>query len=75
MALASWRPVGTTRERQGGVLVIRAWLEDGAATELRARLISVDDVASARESISYAASEEEICAVVRSWLADVQSEA
>ncbi len=60
-------------ESRGGVLVIRAWLDDGPSAELRARLISVDDVESGQERVSWAVSVEEVCAAVTSWLEEVKS--
>ena len=65
--------MGMSAHRRGGVLVIRAWLEDGTAAELRARLISVDDVETGTERVSWAASVEEVCAAVASWLEEIKT--
>ncbi len=65
--------VGMSTHSRGGVLVIRAWLEDGTAAELRARLISVDDVETGQERVSWAASTEEVCAAVATWLEEIKS--
>ena len=54
-------------------MVIRAWLEDGTAAELRARLISIDDVDRGEETVAWAASTEEVCRAVRDWLGSLTS--
>ncbi len=52
-----------------GVLVIRAWLEDGGVSgDLRARITETLDVSAPSPVESVAASEEEIVAIVVAWL-------
>jgi hypothetical protein len=52
-----------------GVLVIRAWLEDGGVPgDLRARITETLDVSAPAPAESVAASEEEIVAIVVAWL-------
>jgi hypothetical protein len=52
-----------------GVLVIRAWLEDGGVPgDLRARITETLDVSATSTVESVAASEEEIVAIVVTWL-------
>jgi hypothetical protein len=65
--------MGMSSHRRSGVLVIRAWLEDGEAAELRARLLSVDDIEAGEERVSWAASVEEVCAAVTAWLEDIKA--
>ena len=51
------------------VLVIRAWFEDDAEPQLRARITSTLDVSATRpRDSSAAASQQEIVCVVRNWL-------
>jgi len=62
----------TLEAKRTGVLVIRAWLEDGAETDtLRARITRTSDIAEAAASQEVSASETEILAIVRSWLREV----
>ncbi len=54
---------------RSGVLVIRLWLEDGFEERpLRARITRTVDAAAARSLETVVSSEEEILAVVESWL-------
>ncbi len=58
----------TTVEKTG-VLVIRAWLEEGLETNaLRARITSTVDLSADETLETTAASEEEILAAVEAWL-------
>jgi hypothetical protein len=52
-----------------GVLVIRAWLEEGGvSSDLRARITQTLDTAAPSPVEAVAASEEEIVAIVVAWL-------
>jgi hypothetical protein len=51
-----------------GVLVVRAWLEEGAEVGLRARVTHTLDVSRRGEIVLVAATQEEIYAAVRTWL-------
>jgi hypothetical protein len=52
-----------------GVLVIRAWLEEGGVRgDLRARITETLDISAPSPLESVAASEEEIVAIVVAWL-------
>jgi len=60
-------------ERRVGVIVIRVWLEKRAAPALRARITRTVDLAAHDETVTVAASADEICAQVRTWLDDFLS--
>jgi hypothetical protein len=52
-----------------GVLVIRAWLEEGGMpVDLRARITETLDVSAPSPVEAVAASEEEVVAIVVAWL-------
>jgi hypothetical protein len=52
------------------VLTIRAW-RDGEDQRLRARLLLANDVTSEEMTTEVAASVEEVCSIVRSWLDEI----
>jgi hypothetical protein len=52
-----------------GVMVIRLWLEDGDPERLRARITAAGDAPHARWATAMAADPEQVCEVVRAWLA------
>jgi hypothetical protein len=56
-----------------GVIVVRVWLEERAAPTLRARITRTVDVAAHDETVTMAASVDEICTQVRTWLDDFLS--
>ena len=53
---------------RAGLLVVRAWHEDGAEKSLRARITEIGDLESPEEVIRYAGSREELHAVLDRWL-------
>ena len=56
-----------------GVLIIRAWIEDGSVEPLRAEVRTVDDVSAGIECKRTMARAEEVVAAVQQWLADFLS--
>ena len=56
---------------RAGVIVVRAWVEDGVG--LRARITSSPDVDSPEVERRPATSEEEIHAAVQEWLSAVRA--
>jgi hypothetical protein len=53
------------------VLIIRAWIE-GEPPSLRMRVTRTFDVAAADETTEATASIEEVCAIVRRWLEQLE---
>ena len=58
-----------------GLLVIRAWVEEGSSQPLRAQLRFSGDVSAGFERTLTLARPEEVGATVQEWLADIVSEA
>ena len=54
-----------------GLLIIRAWVEEGSSEPLRAQLRMTSDVLVGFEHTLTLARPEEVCDVVREWLADI----
>ena len=54
-----------------GLLIIRAWVEEGSSEPLRIRLRMTSDVSVGFERTLTLLRPEEVCATVREWLADV----
>jgi hypothetical protein len=54
--------------QETAVLIVRAWLEDGTETPLRARIIHTLDVTGHGEILTAVATQEEIHAAVQTWL-------
>jgi hypothetical protein len=59
----------TARPHRAGVLVVRVWLEAGSR-QPRARVVAKLDVDDGREMTYAASSVDEICAVIRAWMAE-----
>lgn len=59
-----------TGERTG-LLIIRAWVEQGSSEPLRAQLRLTGDVSSGIERTFTLAHPDAVCAVVQEWLTDV----
>jgi hypothetical protein len=55
-------------QERAGLLVIRVWIERGTGAALRARITGTVDVAVPRETVTTAATAEEIVSQVRAWL-------
>lgn len=54
-----------------GLLIIRAWIEEGSSRPLRAQIRVTTDVSAGFERSLTSSGVEEVCATVREWLADV----
>jgi phosphosulfolactate phosphohydrolase-like enzyme len=53
-----------------GLLIIRTWIEEGAAEPLRAEVRIVNDVSTGSERTLTMARAEEVVATVQRWLSD-----
>lgn len=58
-----------------GLMIIRAWVEEGSSEPLRAQIRLTTDVTTGVQRTLTVAREDEVCAMVRQWLADVLREA
>lgn len=58
-----------------GLLIIRAWIEEGSSEPLRAQIRLTGDVSIGFERELTLARTEEVCAAVREWLADILRDA
>jgi hypothetical protein len=58
-----------------GLLIIRAWTEEGSSEPLRAQLRVSTDVSAGFERTLMLAQPEAVCATVQEWLADILSDA
>jgi len=56
-----------------GLLIIRAWIEEGSEEPLRVQVRSVDDVSAGVERTQTLARVEEVVAAVQAWLTDFVS--
>ena len=56
-----------------GLLIIRAWLEPGSSTPLRATLRFTNDVSLGLERTVTLADADEIAVVVRQWLGEIDA--
>jgi hypothetical protein len=56
---------------RAGVLIIRAWTEEGSEEPLRAHVRIVTDVAAGIDVTRMCARPEEVLATVKEWLADI----
>jgi len=54
-----------------GLLIIRAWVEEGASEPLRVQVRVVTDVATGAERTLTLVRPERVCAAVEEWLADI----
>jgi hypothetical protein len=55
--------------REAGVLVLRAWVEDGWPRRVRVRVTRV--VGGRQPSASAASNADDVCAIVRAWLEEL----
>ena len=60
--------MATPPQDRTGVLVIRVWLESPTSCGLRARLIRTSDVISGECETTMAATVDDLCDQVRTWL-------
>ena len=58
-----------------GLLIIRAWIEEGSSEPLRAQVRLSTDVSTGFERTLTLARPEAVCDTVQEWLADILSEA
>ncbi len=58
-----------------GLLIIRAWIEEGSSEPLRAQIRLTGDVSIGFERELTLVRPEEVCDAVREWLADISSDA
>jgi hypothetical protein len=66
------RPDTATRANdRTGLLIIRAWIEDGSPEPLRAEVRISMDVSAGFERTLTLARTDEVCATVKDWLADI----
>ena len=56
---------------RAGILIIRAWIEQGALTPLRAHIRQTTDVSAGLQGGTTVTDEDAVAAVVRAWLRDV----
>lgn len=63
-------PMSPSGPERSGLLVVRAWTEDGAP-RLRARIVYMTDVTQGMQVERLAATSDEVEAAVRSWLAEL----
>ena len=54
-----------------GLLIIRAWIEEGSSEPLRAQIRLTTDVSIGFERTLTLARQEAVCDTVREWLADI----
>lgn len=57
-----------------GLFIIRAWIEAGSVEPLRAQIRLTTDVSAGFERTLTLSGVEEVCAMVREWLADILGE-
>jgi hypothetical protein len=65
-------PVTSTR---GGLLIIRAWVEPGSASPLRAQIRHTTDVTRGFDRSLTVAQEEAVVAAVQAWLSAMLADA
>lgn len=58
-----------------GLLIIRAWIEEGSSEPLRAHIRISDDVADGFRSTVTLCRPEAVCAEVEEWLAQILDDA
>lgn len=56
---------------QTGLLIIRAWIEEGSSKPLRAQLRLTSDVSAGIERSQTLTSVEDVSVAVQEWLADI----
>ncbi|MDP8937630.1 MAG: hypothetical protein M3O23_07875 [Actinomycetota bacterium] len=57
-----------------GLLIIRAWLEEGSEEPLRAQIRLTSDVSAGFERTLTLAQADAVCLTVREWLAEIMAE-
>ena len=56
-----------------GLLIIRAWIEEGSSEPLRAQIRLTTDISTGIQNTLTLARAEEVCATVQEWLARISS--
>jgi hypothetical protein len=56
-----------------GLLIIRAWLEPGSSEPLRAHIRVTTDISEGIEQTVTLSTADDVCALVRAWLADMMA--
>ena len=64
---------GTTPSDHTGLLIIRAWTEQGSSEPLRAQVRLSTDVSVGIERTLTLVRDDDVCAAVREWLAGMSS--
>jgi hypothetical protein len=70
--MAAGHNVRVTRTRTG-LLIIRAWVEPGSSSPLRAQIRSTADVAHGFDRSLTVAQEEAVVAMVQAWLSEIMA--
>ena len=68
---AQWGDEGGPNTARTGLLIIRAWVEEGSSVPLRADVRATTDVAAGFDRSVTLARPEEVGATVQDWLAEV----
>ncbi len=64
--------MGGTGAEQAGLMILRAWVEPGLENGLRVRIIQASHGTAGAPVVRAAASIDDVCAVVRAWLLDLE---
>lgn len=70
MNAASTPPDGGDADRTG-LMIIRAWVEEGSTQPLRAQVRLSRDVSAGVEGTFTFTTADDVCAAVRTWLAEI----
>lgn len=65
---------GDMERDRTGLLIIRAWVEEGASEPLRAQVRISSDVSAGFERELTFVRADDLCATVKEWLADILSD-
>ncbi|HET7722627.1 MAG TPA: hypothetical protein VFK43_21860 [Acidimicrobiales bacterium] len=65
------QPGATPRSGKTGLLIIRAWVEEGSSEPLRANVRATTDVGTGIERTVTLTRAEEVGATVQEWLAEI----
>lgn len=66
---------GVAKTHKTGLLIIRAWVEDGSPEPLRADVRATTDVSAGLDRAVTLARAEDVGATVQTWLAEVLADA
>ncbi len=65
---------GEIERERTGLLIIRAWLEEGSSKPLRAQVRLTNDVSEGYQRTINLADSKDVCATVEGWLQDMMSD-